>query len=579
MKPLSALVVVVALAALAEPALSPSAAASVSSTTASPAFSAAAEGDVTWSVRPGNAQSEDGRSWVEWDAAPGEEHTDHMVVTNHSATDVEFTLTAADGYFTDTGRFNMLPSDQESTDAGTWIDLPDSVIIPAGGATSVPFTVSVPLNASPGDHAAGVAATIHSTGEGGVGVESRVGFRVMTRVTGELQPGLALATSGSYGGEINPFEAGTIDLAYEVENTGNTRLRTQPEISISGPFGIGTQTVQGDEIVEIAPGETRQGVARFPAAWPLFVYDAHVSAEPLPVSEELSFDAAESTVTQANVVAMPWSQLVVLLMAAGLGLWAVMSRRRERQRTQRLVAQAREEALASVGAAGSRDTSESPMRPESVPVPASPPVSRRDARRAFGALAVAAALSAGLLSPAPEAFAATGDAEDGQGVDVTVAITARDSEVPGDGDDRCVGGPAAPAESRLTEQNRGALGSSDDLRVPQGGSLTLLLGTQYAGENVCGWLYPGPMTLGSTAVEADGSVSFTIPLDVPIGRHSLAITDDDGTILGWIEIEVTTASDESDVLPATGAEVPWAIGLGAAALLAAGSLMTARRRT
>jgi hypothetical protein len=149
---------------------------------ASPAAAAAAEDEpITWSVRPGDEEGQDGRAWVEWDADPGDGLTEHMVVTNHGAIEVEFQLSAADAYFTDTGRFNMLPSDAESVDAGTWIDLPESVVVPAGATEVVPFTITVPANATPGDHPAGVAASVMSDGAGAIGVESRVGFRVMTR--------------------------------------------------------------------------------------------------------------------------------------------------------------------------------------------------------------------------------------------------------------------------------------------------------------------------------------------------------------------------------------------------------------
>ena len=193
----------------------------------------------------GDQNGEDGRSWVEWEADAGEQRSEYMVVTNHGEADVEFQLSAADGYFTDTGRFNMLPADEESVAAGTWIDVPESVVVPAGGAETVPFTVTVPENATPGDHAAGVAASIRSTGSGSVGVESRVGFRVMTRVAGDLQPQLGAAASGTYTGEINPFSSGSIDVAYEIENTGNTLLRTQPEVEVSGPFGLRTHHRHG----------------------------------------------------------------------------------------------------------------------------------------------------------------------------------------------------------------------------------------------------------------------------------------------------------------------------------------------
>lgn len=319
----------------------------------------AAEGDtegdtVTWSVRPGDANGEDGRAWVEWEADPGQSRTEHLAVTNHGDDAVRFRLSAADGYFTDAGRFNMLPADQESVAAGTWIDLPASVSVAAGATETVPFTVTVPADAEPGDHAAGVAASVHSTGGGEVGVESRVGFRVMTRVTGELAPSAALAASASWTGSVNPFEAGDVTVAYTLENTGNTRLGTRPEIVLSGPFGLGERTVGGEEIAEIAPGETRRGTVRFQDAWPLLTYDVRVVAQPLPVSDDLSFEGAEPASARTTVLAVPWPQIVVLVLAALLAAWALYRRRHERRRTERLVARAREEALAEAGALPAR---------------------------------------------------------------------------------------------------------------------------------------------------------------------------------------------------------------------------------
>lgn len=318
---------------------------------ASPAAAATAEDEpITWSVRPGDDAGEDGRAWVEWDADPGETLTEHMVVTNHGSTDVEFQLAAADGYFTDAGRFNMLPSDTESADAGTWIELPESVVVAAGGSEVVPFTVTVPEDATPGDHPAGVAASVLSDGSGTIGVESRVGFRVMTRVEGELAPALAAAATATYDGDINPFSPGTIEVAYEIENTGNTRLQTQPSVTVSGPFGLGSQTIEGEEIAEIAPGETRRGTVRIRSAWPLFTYDVSVAAEPEAVSDELAFDGAEAARAEISVAAMPWPQLVVIALAIALIVWGIAHRRRERERVARLIAQAREDALAEASA-------------------------------------------------------------------------------------------------------------------------------------------------------------------------------------------------------------------------------------
>lgn len=396
MKTLFTALAVAALAALSIPLATPAAAAD--------------EGAVTWSVRPGDEDGTDDRAWVEWEADPGESMTDHLVVANYGDAEVEFALAAADGYFTDTGRFNMLASDQESSDGGTWIDLPESVTVAAGSSQVVPFTVTVPEDATPGDHPAGVAASVTTTQDGSVGVESRVGFRVMTRVAGELAPALGISVDGAYTGEVNPFEAGSVEVGYEVANMGNVRVSAQPEIVVSGPFGLGEQRIAGEEIVELAPGETRSGRVRISDAWPLFSYDARVSAAPTPVSEELAFDDAAPSNGEAAVLAMPWSQLVVLAIAVLLLLLSIRRRRRDRIRTERLVARAREEALAEAGAA---DTVAAPTVTRSA----------RRPRAAAGIVTLA-------LFALPASAAHAQDEESSSGVEVSVEIPARSTPLP-----------------------------------------------------------------------------------------------------------------------------------------------------
>jgi len=161
---------------------------------------AAEDGTITWSVRPADEHGPDGRSWVEQELDPGASVVEHLAVRNLSNEIVTFGLVAADGYFTDKGRFSMLPAGEESIDAGTWINVAESVTVEAGQTVVVPFSVTVPERAEPGDHAAGIAASIRSvqSAEGTqLGVESRVGFRVMTRVAGELAPSLDIAATAA----------------------------------------------------------------------------------------------------------------------------------------------------------------------------------------------------------------------------------------------------------------------------------------------------------------------------------------------------------------------------------------------
>src|SRR5690625_644727 len=86
---------------------------------------------ITWAVEPATIDGPDGRRWVEQTLDPGQEATEYLAVRNFSNVDVTFALTAADGYFTDKGHFNMESSSVEPKDAGGWISIPETVDVAA----------------------------------------------------------------------------------------------------------------------------------------------------------------------------------------------------------------------------------------------------------------------------------------------------------------------------------------------------------------------------------------------------------------------------------------------------------------
>src|SRR5687767_11753555 len=176
---------------------------------------------LTWAVQPANQQGPDGRRFIEHTLDPGQAITEHLAVRNFSDRPATFALKAADGYLTDKGRFNMLPSHQQSKDGGTWITIQNKVTVAPKATAVVPFTITVPRNATPGDHPAGLAPTITATGDT-VAIESRVGFRIMTRVTGTTTAALAIHDlTTTYQHSWNPFTAGTIHITYTTTNNGN----------------------------------------------------------------------------------------------------------------------------------------------------------------------------------------------------------------------------------------------------------------------------------------------------------------------------------------------------------------------
>lgn len=301
---------------------------------------------IRWSVTPADEAGPDGRTAVEQTLDPGAVADDHFAVRNVSDADVTFQLTAADGFYTRTGRFDILAADQESVDAGTWISLPETVTVPAGATVVVPFSTTVPELAEPGDHAAGITASVLSvqSSEDGtsVGVESRVGFRVTTRVTGELAPKAAVeALSGDYALSWNPFRPGEMTVTFDVANQGNAILLAEGAVQAGGqsvPF-----PAEGENPQELLPGDTRTITATVDDVWPILVVTTGVTLTPTVLTMDGASTAMTPVTAEVTVWAVPWPQLIVLLGIALVVLAILWGRIRSRRKVAALVADAKEE--------------------------------------------------------------------------------------------------------------------------------------------------------------------------------------------------------------------------------------------
>lgn len=308
------------------------------------------ESTVTWAVQPADEHGPDGRCWIELTLDPGQVVTEHLAVRNFGDSAVVFTLQAADGYLTDNGRFNILPSDQESTDGGTWIEIPEQVTVEADATEVVPFTITVPHDATPGDHPAGVAATLTST-EGTVAIESRVGFRVMTQVSGTVTAAAAVEDlTATYRQSWNPFSGGTIQVAYTTTNHGNVASTGIGLVTVDGLFGSAQNEARA-EIEESFPGDSVEVETRVAGVWPWGPLRTTVEVTPAVPDGEPGGAAIEPASATVTVWTLPWPQLVfaAVLGAIAFGLRTLI--RRRRRRLARLLARARNEGRAEARAA------------------------------------------------------------------------------------------------------------------------------------------------------------------------------------------------------------------------------------
>ncbi len=289
-----------------------------------------------WAVSPsGENPNEPGdRPYFTFDLEPGAVVRDSVTVWNESDQDLTFRLAAEDATTSVNGAFSLAPSGQPPKDVGSWIalDLPE-VTVPARGGVAVPFTLTVPRDALPGDHAGGVVAGLKSEGttDGGqkVQLENRVGTRAYLRVLGSTAASLAVEdVQLRYAGAgLRPLGRGDAEVTYTVRNAGNVRLRSRLDVRLAGPLGVTFGTDRPEPVTELLPGAAVIRTARFADVPPAIRLSAEVTATPeLPPA---SSTAPPAPVTAgAAVWAVPWG---ILLLLVAVGLVLVLWRRRRRR--------------------------------------------------------------------------------------------------------------------------------------------------------------------------------------------------------------------------------------------------------
>ncbi|TDC60161.1 DUF916 domain-containing protein [Micromonospora sp. KC207] len=313
----------------------------------------AAPSAATWGVAPSSAKGPNGRPAFTYKLDPGATLTDYVAVTNHSARPLTLNLYASDAFTTTRGGFDLLAGGRQPTDVGAWVRIPRRTLtIPSTSRLDIPFTLTVPDNATPGDHAGGIVASLATTttadAQGNqVAVDHRVGARIYLRVTGELQPALTVEDLRvRHTGSLDPLAGGTLTATFTVRNTGNVRLTGRPTLDAAGPFGLGGRSVAAAALPEILPGGELTTTVRMTGVPPLFRLTAGAAVTPAAVGDQVLDPPPQGDSARVTVWAVPWPQLVLLALLALAG-WALTAARRRRVRQlAQAVAAAREQGRA-----------------------------------------------------------------------------------------------------------------------------------------------------------------------------------------------------------------------------------------
>jgi hypothetical protein len=310
----------------------------------SPALAAQAAGDdVTWTVRTASNGFGADRTTYGYTVDPGSTVEDGLVIANHGDTPLDLSVYTADGYTTDAGQFDLLVAGAESVGVGAWVSAPDgTVTIPAGKTVTVPFTVSIPDNATPGDYAGGIVTSLGAQDDtAGISVDRRLGIRIALRVGGAITPGLAIEDQHiEWGGGFDPLGSGDATLTYTLHNTGNAILSARQSATASGPFGwFAVHAAEVPAPPQLLPGESwtvSVPVRDVPA---VFWLAGTATVVPLVTDASGSTTPLDAVTATAIGAAVPWILLIAVLVVAALVVGALWLRRR-----RLAAAQAREEA-------------------------------------------------------------------------------------------------------------------------------------------------------------------------------------------------------------------------------------------
>ncbi|MEU9998435.1 DUF916 domain-containing protein [Streptomyces sp. NPDC050848] len=287
-----------------------------------PAAQAAENGE--WAVYP--AASELGsRPYFYLSADPGATVKDQVTVANKTGAPLTFRLYGADAYNTERdGGFAVRTSQEKQTGAGAWIK-PDRtrVTVPPRSSVTVPYTLTVPEDAEPGDHPGAVVALDErieaGTGSVAVGVQRAVGARVYLRVNGPTVP--ALAVEDVTLDQDRPLVPGagtsTAVISYTLHNRGNVTLNPKVALRAEGVFG---RTLLARDLAKIPSELLPRQKIRLTERW---------TGSPQFDWGEVTLTATAKDVREsgrASFLALPWPAAGVVLVGGAVALIALRVR-------------------------------------------------------------------------------------------------------------------------------------------------------------------------------------------------------------------------------------------------------------
>ncbi len=216
-----------------------------------------------WSVFPVQPRGRQDRVAYFLEVAAGQTYKDAVTIRNKLDRPIFLELRTADAMNAQAGGFAPRRPGEPNTGVGSWVKLPTkSVNIAAKATITIPLIMTVPRNATPGDHVGAILAldpTVRGTAAGGtqIGATYEVGARVYARVAGQLTTQMSIQDVELEVKQkaIFPFfQHGKGVIRYTIVNTGNTRINATEKVEVTGLFGRSISSFPTRGVPELLPG-------------------------------------------------------------------------------------------------------------------------------------------------------------------------------------------------------------------------------------------------------------------------------------------------------------------------------------
>lgn len=170
-----------------------------------------------------------GPAKIQINANPGQVVTSTIFLKNDGMQSLTF-YSSAETFTEQNGVKNFF---QGNNDLSSWLSIPTSITLGPGGQESIPFSINVPKQASPGGHFAVVWwSTGNQKSNSSLSIITRAGVLVYLNVSGKVKESGDFNISGSLLSIAAPVNFNAV-----FSNTGNVALTPQGNLIIKNIFG------------------------------------------------------------------------------------------------------------------------------------------------------------------------------------------------------------------------------------------------------------------------------------------------------------------------------------------------------